>query len=293
MHWDYVGLANQRSDQFDDWWDLLWKDTDGDARLSNQDKWTIVHEIGHILGLSHPNEEPNNTNWDSDYTVMSYNIGSRGYPSVFTQNDINTLISIWGPENDRTSIPSYQYIGTASNDVLKGYSGANDYGHDYIKGGPGNDTLYGYRGSDELLGGQGSDELRAGNGKDILKGGSDADTLYGGFGLNTFIGEVDGVVDALYLKSDHLAYNYIYGKAGNSPTGEKADKIGALDPYDLIFIQGADTSQLSFGNVSHVSNLGETFIGIGIYAAGVLEAVYVGGNLSASQLQAMTSGASV
>ncbi len=205
----------------------------------------------------------------------------------------NDQFAVGGPTN-YDIVKGYEYLGTASNDTLSSYLGDNDYGHDYMSGGAGNDTLYGYRGADELLGGAGSDELRAGNGRDTLTGGSDRDTLYGGFGLNTFTGEADGNIDSLYLKSDHLASNYIYGKAGNSPNGEKADIIGTLDSYDKIFIQGADTSQLSFGNVSHVSilNLGNTISGIGIYADGVLEAVYSGTNLSVSQVQAMTSGAS-
>ena len=52
------------------------------------------------------------------------------------------------------------------------------------------------------------------------------DTLYGGFGLKTFEDSDDGYADSLYFKSDHLASNWIYGKAANSPNGEKADKIG-------------------------------------------------------------------
>ena len=48
--------------------------------------------------------------------------------------------------------------------------------------------------------------------------------------------------------------------------------------------------QLSYRAVSHQSNLGETLSGIGIYASGALEAVYVGDNLSIGQLDSMTQG---
>ena len=91
-------------------------------------------------------------------------------------------------------------------------------------------------------------------------------------------------------KSDQWAENWLYGSAGNSPNGEKADKIEMLDEFDQIYVQGVETSQLSYGFVDHNSNLGETLSGIGIYASGVLEAVYVGNNLSIGQLDSMTQG---
>ena len=165
-----------------------------------------------------------------------------------------------------------------------------DNGGDVMTGGSGDDTLVGIRGADNLQGGSGNDELRAGNGRDIITGGAGGDTMYGGFGLNTFEDEADGAVDSLYFKSDQWAENWIYGKAGNSPNGQKADKITELDSFDRIYVQGVATSQLSYRAVSHQSNLGETLSGIGIYASGVLEAVYVGANLSMGQIAAMTLG---
>ena len=96
-------------------------------------------------------------------------------------------------------------------------------------------------------------------------------------------------MDSLYFKSDQWAENWIYGKAGNSPNGQKADKITELDSFDRIYVQGVETSQLSYGSVNHNSR-GETLSGIGIYASGVLEAVYVGDNLNLGQIQAMTQG---
>jgi Ca2+-binding RTX toxin-like protein len=174
----------------------------------------------------------------------------------------------------------YKFIGGASADVLKGYSGDN-FGADLLDGGDGDDDLTGYRGADFLNGGAGNDILRAGNGRDILTGGDGADVFYGGFGLNTFEDELD----QLYFRS-----NQLYGSAGNSPNGEKADKIEMLDEFDQIYIQGVETSQLSYGVVDHNSNLGETLSGIGIYASGALEAVYVGGDLNIGQIAAMTQG---
>ena len=179
--------------------------------------------------------------------------------------------------------------GTASAEALSGRSG-NDFENDVIDGMGGNDVLTGYRGADQLNGGVGNDEVRAGNGKDILTGGEGMDELYGGFGMNTFTGEQDGYADDLYLKSDHLAVNWLTNTANNNPNGYKTDEIGALDSYDKIHIQGAMDSQLSFMDTSHVRGDGTELDGIGIYASGSLEAVYTGGNLSVQQVMSMTSG---
>ena len=64
----------------------------------------------------------------------------------------------------------------------------------------------------------------------------------------------------------------------------------SVDPFDEIFVQGVETEELDFQNVVHYSNLGETLEGIGIYASGALEAVYVGDDLSMDQIAAMTQG---
>ena len=52
-------------------------------------------------------------------------------------------------------------------------------------------------------------------------------------------------IDQLYFRSDQWAENWLYGSAGNSPNGEKADKIEMLDEFDQIYVQGVETSQLT------------------------------------------------
>ena len=220
-----------------------------------------------------------------NYKVTVGNVNSGGGSFVIGGSDNN----VGNSSNTTTVNVDYKFVGTGGSDVLKGYAGDN-YGKDLLDGGEGSDQLFGYRGADFLTGGSGNDLLRAGNGRDIITGGAGGDTMYGGFGLNTFEDEADGAVDSLYFKSDQWAENWIYGKAGNSPNGQKADKITELDSFDRIYVQGVATSQLSYRAVSHQSNLGETLSGIGIYASGVLEAVYVGDNLSLGQIAAMTQG---
>ena len=154
----------------------------------------------------------------------------------------------------------------------------------------GHDQLTGIRGADTMFGYEGNDLIRAGNGRDYVWGGSGADDLYGGFGHNTFGDERDGYEDWLYFKSDQWAENWIYGKAGNNPTGQKVDVIKGLDSHDKIFVQGMETSELSFSQVSNFAAPSGNFSGIGIFANGYLEGLYTGGDLSVEQLQSMTVG---
>ncbi len=204
------------------------------------------------------------------------------------------------PTNQQIYYPQYQVsstshfenesTGTSIDDSLKGKSGS-DFQSDLFYGGDGDDELVGYRGADSLSGGNGNDTIRGGNGRDTLYGGSGVDTLYGGFGFNTFESQKDGSSDKLYLKSDHLAYNWIYEKAGNNDSGEKADRIYELDKSDQIIIQGATDDQIVVAaGASHTTPLGEQLYGVGIFVEGKIEAIYTGGTLDAIWLDLMTSG---
>ena len=265
----------------DDWFDITWKNFGGSS-MTDYEILTLFHEIGHAAGLDHPNGNGDEPGWDDSITVMSYNEGEF-IPTTFRKLDIEALQTLFTTDPVESLIYNF-YHGDNGDNNLRGTEGLDE-----IIGFEGNDVLAGIRGSDVILGMQGDDEIRGGNGRDVLSGGVGSDEIYGGFGLNTYNDEKDGDVDEIYFKSDQLAYNYIYDKAGNNPRGQKADKIKRLDSFDQILIQGVETSQLTFKNVSHTNGLG-SLVGIGIYASGFLEAVYTGGDLTASQLQSMTIG---
>ena len=154
-------------------------------------------------------------------------------------------------------------------------------GHDRIDGLHHDDTIIGYRGRDTLNGGAGNDIIRAGNGADQITGGTGSDTMYGGFGSNDFWDLDDGYADTIYLKSDQFAYNYIYGKAGNSPNGEKEDWLFGVEAHDRVIIQGVPTSALI------VEKIGEF---IEVQAYGVVEATFADHSLYLSQAAQIVSG---
>ncbi len=184
--------------------------------------------------------------------------------------------------------------GGAGDDTLKGGSGDDilkaSGGKDLLYGGSGNDDLRGSTHGDTIFGESGSDTLHGGNGRDILTGGSGGDFIYGGFGHNTFSDEKDGSRDRLYFKSDQFAENWLYGRAGMNPNGQKVDIIKGLDKIDRLFVEGVETSELIFSQVNSFAAPTGVFSGIGIYANGFLEGLYTGGDLTSSQLQSMTTG---
>ena len=158
------------------WWDVMWKDTDGLASLNPFDANTIVHEIGQALGLSHPYEDPTNGSWNTDDTVMSYNISLDGWDYWFSDSDIAALQTIWGLENDHYSMQKNIHNGreylSDGVDQLTGqanFSRALMAGDDFLDViGGSNNFANGNKGSDHIV-------LRGGQGRYL--GGADSDTM--------------------------------------------------------------------------------------------------------------------
>lgn len=149
-----------------------------------------------------------------------------------------------------------------------------------------NDQIFCKAGWDVVRGNDGDDLIRAGNGRDIITGGNGRDELWGDFGWNTYTSSKDGDPDLIVVKSDQFLFNWIYEKAENNSDGRKCDIIEGLDAIDRIRILGVSTQDLSFS----IDVTAKGFTGIGIYGGGFLEALYIGDDLTLSQIASMTSG---
>ena len=290
-----IGLALGSSD---DGWELFVNFPEVEINEAYR-RYVLIHEFGHSLGLEHPFDEGDGDAlngitdpWLSVYpedTVMAYRNPLSGQrPDFFTDNDLNALIEVWGVETLRLGDGGQEFAGANYSEEVEG-----GRGDDYFAGGGGDDTLIGFRGFDVLEGDEGDDVIRGGNGRDSLAGGLGSDVIYGGFGRNTFGGMQDGSVDHIFFKSDQWAENWLYGSAGNNQEGEKADILQDLDAYDRVFLQGVDDEMITVYSVNHVFSGGEVVEGLGIFAAGYLEAVYTGNDLSDFELLSLTSGISL
>lgn len=188
-------------------------------------------------------------------------------------------------------------LGNAQSNLLEGLGGDDTArggdGNDTLIGGEGNDRLFGTLLNDLLDGGNGNDGLRGGNGRDTLIGGAGRDELWGDFGRNLFASTKDGESDLLVIKSDQVMFNQLLGSAGNNADGSKVDLIQELDSNDKIYMQGVSTANVIVGAASWTID-GNTTNGIGISVVSggttYLEALYVGSNLNADQLRAITTG---
>ena len=157
-------------------WTLLWKNTANGTNLSDFDANTIIHELGHAMGLAHPSGEGTNPLWTTDQTVMSYNMSPDGWDYTFSEADQHSLVHLWGaePKPVATMTPpedlNRQTEGHFDNVEADNHS---DWTHGHfsilLKGSSmGNDRVVGTSDNDVLVFGEGRDRLRGATGSDLF-----------------------------------------------------------------------------------------------------------------------------
>lgn len=226
---------------------------------------TILHELGHALGLKHPFEGDNRLVSGMDTTattVMSYNYGP--LRQTLGSLDVTALRALYGTAVNTSGwtmkIQNGDFVASGSGraDVITGVGLDNRLsgllGNDILRGRQGHDTLYGGGGHDTLEGGNGADRLEGGTGNDRLVGArsnevvySDSlpdriDTLLGGAGNDTLIA---GIREGRLLGEDG---NDLLRAAGGSYWDGADQLFGGTGNDTLIGSHEDDTLRGDAGN---------------------------------------------
>lgn len=242
---------------------------------TNIDYETLVHELGHALGLKHPFETEtgstvtlNAAEDNSTWTVMTYTLKPGDYDGEFRAFDLMALTELYGVN------PSY----SAGDDTYLFKSGSGTFvvdggGYDTINASslsqavtidlrPGGHSFVGSKsvrisdgnqltissGSEieAALGGSGNDTLLGNDLGNLLRGGAGADRLFGSEGGDTFDG--GGGLDTLDLsevaaKSDTVTFATGSGTSSTDTVYSFTQGAGG----DIISVSG-----LSFENLLDV-----------------------------------------
>ena len=170
---------------------------------------TLLHEIGHALGLKHPTEPWTDTavgkvhaQWNPkvaynpNFSIMSPG-GLGSTLTDITNDDVLAIQSVYGTAADQMD----QYASWSWDFATSTLTGTLNSGtqnvrgssvNNKITGAGGKDTIYAIgQGTNYIYGKGGNDVLIGGSGVNYLDGGVGADTLNGWFSPNTYASYAD------------------------------------------------------------------------------------------------------
>jgi Ca2+-binding RTX toxin-like protein len=211
----YAGYANLPSES-NNGSDLFFDIKSNESNFSDgtYSSYTLIHEIGHSLGLKHPfsdadNVPPylNDSDDDTAWTVMSYDAHPEQNHSIFSPFDIATLQYVYGPSKSaRAGSDLYKISASTTNFIWDGngtdtldaseitqpislYLSPGEWGYVGAEKAstitsPGQITVNFGSVIENAIGGSGNDYIVGNDSDNNLNGGKGDDTLDGGIGTD-------------------------------------------------------------------------------------------------------------
>lgn len=241
---------------------------------------TLLHEIGHAIGLKHPTEvvtdsaagppvthdevlssddpartimategdsssgaDPHLLQLDKDAAAAIY--GAAGTGAVVTASASGTnAVSTWSWD---AATETLTQTAVTTGATIRGTSVS-----DVINGSSGDDHLFGLAGDDILNGGQGNDSLYSGTGTDQLIGGQGNDSYYIDSSTTTIVenpGEgFDSVYSTVsYTLSDNIEVLSLFGSGLTGTGNDQGDSIFGDGTFASILIGGAGSDYIVGG----------------------------------------------
>ncbi|HWT11578.1 MAG TPA: hypothetical protein VN231_02380 [Allosphingosinicella sp.] len=144
--------------------------------------YTLLHEIGHTLGLKHPFDgDPQFPAATTAQTVLAYGAPVAALGSL----DPQAARFLYGADTPAANTLLSHSYNAATGVLTQNWGSVNSSimgtgQKDSIDAGAGNDRVAGFQNNDTLKGGLGNDQLYGGPGNDLLIGGAGDDVLVGG-----------------------------------------------------------------------------------------------------------------
>jgi Ca2+-binding RTX toxin-like protein len=262
-YYSYPSFSGDLTASGDVFMNTLYQNADGTVNYG-----TLLHEIGHAIGLKHPTE------------VVDDAIGGVNHDQVLSSDDPNrTIMAESGPGADDhlkaldKDAAAYLYGPTGTGGVYTASaSGSNSVSNwswddatqtltqtavavgetihgtsvdDIIHGSSGDDSLFGLSGDNQLYGGDGDDKLYDGPGTNLIEGGKGDDSYYITNSATTIVenpgegGDDTVFARASYTLPDNIETLYLSGPGLTGKGNDQGDSIFGDGAYASTLIGGA------------------------------------------------------